>query len=88
MPSVPAGGIPALRPVSGFGLLAWRAARPEQARQEMTGLAGLAAGGPGARGPGRPWPPWPGHARALTLAGPRVAGCGREFGGNRKGEEL
>jgi NADPH2:quinone reductase len=44
LPDLPA-WLPALRTVSGFGLLAWRAARPEQARQEMTELAGLAAAG-------------------------------------------
>lgn len=37
--------VPALRTVSGFGLMAWREARPEQARQEVTELAGLAADG-------------------------------------------
>lgn len=44
LPDLPA-WLPALRTVSGFGLLAWRAARPEQARQEMIELAGLAAAG-------------------------------------------
>jgi NADPH2:quinone reductase len=44
LPELPA-WVPALRSVSGFGLLAWREARPDQARQEMTEVAGLAAAG-------------------------------------------
>ena len=42
---MPVSRVLSLRTVSGFGLLAWRAARPEQARQEMTELAELAAAG-------------------------------------------
>jgi NADPH2:quinone reductase len=45
LPSVPVTGVFALRSVTGFGLLAWRTTRPDQARQEMTELAGLAADG-------------------------------------------
>jgi NADPH:quinone reductase len=45
LPEAPVSRVLSLRSVSGFGLLAWRAARPEQARREMTELAGLAAAG-------------------------------------------
>jgi NADPH2:quinone reductase len=45
LPEVPVSRVLSLRTVSGFGLLAWRAARPEQARQEVAELAGLAAAG-------------------------------------------
>jgi NADPH:quinone reductase len=45
LPELPVARVLSLRSVSGFGLLAWRAARPDQARQEMTELAGLAAAG-------------------------------------------
>jgi NADPH2:quinone reductase len=45
LPELPVSRVLSLRSVSGFGLLAWRAARPEQARREMTELAGLAAAG-------------------------------------------
>ncbi|WP_203836793.1 quinone oxidoreductase family protein [Winogradskya humida] len=41
----------ALRSLIGFSLLAWRAARPEQARAEMTELAGLLATGQLRAGP-------------------------------------
>jgi NADPH2:quinone reductase len=45
LPELPVARVLSLRSVSGFGLLAWRAARPDQARLEMTELAGLAAAG-------------------------------------------
>ena len=45
LPALPARGFYALRSVTGFGLLAWRAARPEEARRGMTQVAGYAAEG-------------------------------------------
>jgi NADPH:quinone reductase-like Zn-dependent oxidoreductase len=42
---VPVRSLFALKHVAGFSLLAWRAARPEQARQEMTEVAGLSSDG-------------------------------------------
>jgi NADPH2:quinone reductase len=45
LPELPVSEVLSLRSISGFGLLAWREARPDQARQEMAELAGLAAAG-------------------------------------------
>ena len=45
VPTIPFSGAFALRTVSGFGLLPWRGASPDRARQEMTELAALAADG-------------------------------------------
>lgn len=45
LPRLPAASVYALRSVAGFSLMAWRAARPGQARQEMAEVAGYAAEG-------------------------------------------
>jgi NADPH:quinone reductase len=45
LPGPPAGRLYPLRSVTAFALLAWRAARPDQARHEMTEVAEHAAGG-------------------------------------------
>ena len=45
MPTVSALNLFALKQVSGFSMMAWRAARPEQARADMTEIADLFAGG-------------------------------------------
>jgi NADPH:quinone reductase-like Zn-dependent oxidoreductase len=42
---VPIHSVFGLKTVTGFSVLAWRAARPEQARAEMTEVAGYLAGG-------------------------------------------
>lgn len=45
LPALPMSSLYALRSVTGFGLLAWRMARPDQARHEMTEVAEHAAEG-------------------------------------------
>jgi NADPH:quinone reductase-like Zn-dependent oxidoreductase len=45
LPDIPFRSLRALKYATGFSLLAWRAARPEQARQEMTEVAGYSSGG-------------------------------------------
>lgn len=45
LPALSAGSLLPLHTVTAFGLLAWRAARPEAARREMTEVAGYAAAG-------------------------------------------
>jgi NADPH:quinone reductase-like Zn-dependent oxidoreductase len=45
MPTVSALNLFALKQVSGFSMMAWRAARPEQARADMTEIAGFFAAG-------------------------------------------
>jgi NADPH2:quinone reductase len=45
VPTVAAHSLFALKYVAGFSMLAWRAARPEQARADMTEVAELFAAG-------------------------------------------
>jgi NADPH:quinone reductase len=45
LPVVPAVGLLGLRSITGFGLLAWRAARPELARQDIADVTAHAAAG-------------------------------------------
>jgi NADPH:quinone reductase len=45
LPEVSGRGLYGLRSISGFGVMPWRTARPEQARAEMTKLADLATAG-------------------------------------------